>query len=255
MKYKAIKGRVFNVVQFEVNPKTGESLNFSEANIKACVAHKSITSYAYIRHDKDVYTTDDEKNGHKAGTPKPPHYHIIIKCDNAIELGTIAKWLGIPPQYVEIPKGRGAFLDCVQYLTHESEKEQVLGKYLYSDSEITANFDFRAELNKREDNKIKYGVDLGEKNQMRYDVLYLGKRLYDCRKSNPILYLDDCMILEKLRHRYLTEVAQIPPLRINFYIDGDGGIGKNTASKVLAKSLFPDMEKPYFEVGASGVTF
>lgn len=250
-----MKNRIFNITQYETNPSTGESLNFSEDNIKNCISHKTIKAYAYIRHDKDVYTSDDEKNGYKAGEPKPPHWHIVIKCDNAIELETIAKWLAIPPQYVDVPKGRGAFLDCVQYLTHESEKEQNKGKFLYPDDEIKTNFDFRAELIKREEQKLKYGGDLSGKNQMRYDVLYRGKTLYECRKSDPLLYLDDCMTLEKLRHRYLTEIAQTPPLRISFYIDGDGGMGKNTASKVLAKILFPDIEKPYYEVGASGVAF
>lgn len=145
-----MKNRIFNVTQYEVNPTTGESLNFNEDNIKRCISHKTIKTYAYIRHDKDVYTSDDEKNGYKAGDPKPPHWHLVIKCDNAIELETIAKWLDIPPQYIDVPKGRGAFLDCVQYLTHESEKEQKKGKYLYSDDEIKANFDFREELTKRE---------------------------------------------------------------------------------------------------------
>lgn len=47
----------------------------------------------------------------------------------------------------------------------------------------------------------------------------------------------------------------MPTLRINIYIDGPGGIGKNTASRVLAKLLFPDIEKPYFECGGNGVNF
>lgn len=102
-----MKNRIFNITQYETNPSTGESLNFSEENIKNCISHKTIKTYAYIRHDKDVYTSDDEKNGYKAGDSKPPHWHIVIKCDNAIELDTIAKWLDIPPQYIDVPKGRG----------------------------------------------------------------------------------------------------------------------------------------------------
>ena len=43
---------------------------------------------------------------------------------------------------VDIPKGRGAFLDCVQYLTHSSEKCQEEGKALYPDSEVFSNFDW-----------------------------------------------------------------------------------------------------------------
>lgn len=250
-----MRKRVFHAVQLENNPSTGESFNFNEDNIKRCLNHKVIKEYAYIRHDKDVYTKDDEKNGHTAGEPKPPHWHIVIRCDSAIEIETIAKWLGIPQQYVDAPKGRGAFLDSVEYITHESDKEQAKGKHLYSDDEMKANFDFRGELDKRETNRLKYGKDMDIKEQMRFDVLYLGKTLYECMKESPLNYLDDCQTLEKLRHRYLVEIATIPSLRINFYIDGDGGMGKNTAARLLAKVLFPNKEKPYFEVGASGVAF
>lgn len=250
-----MRSRVFNIAQYERNPVTGEDLHFGETNIKQCIEHKSIKSYAYIRHDKDAYTADDEKNGYKAGEPKPPHWHIVLRCDNAIEIETIAKWLDIPQQYIDVPKGKGAFLDCVAYLTHEGEKEQAKGKHLYADEEIKANFDFRTELIQREEKKLKYNGDLSPKDQMRYDVLYGGKTLRDCRKADHLAYMNDCQTLEKLRHRYLTEVAPMPSFRINFYIDGDGGMGKNTAAKLLAKVLCPNDEKPYFEVGATGVAF
>ncbi|MCM1541569.1 MAG: Rep family protein [Blautia sp.] len=257
MKHKAIKARIFNAVQFEVNPKTGESLHFSEANIKACVAHKSITNYAYIRHDKDVYTKDDEKSGHKAGTPKPPHYHIIMKCENAIELDTVAKWLGIPPQYVEIPKGRGAFLDCVQYLTHESEKEQVLGKYLYADSEITANFDFRAELTKRDENKLKYDRDLDHEQQILYDVMYGGKTIRQVIDEDRIFYMNNYKKVDSARLKYIQQ-CNPPTMRINYYIEGKGGVGKGLASRAIARSLYPDLEKDddiFFCIGDGKATF
>ena len=249
-----MKSRIFNITQYEVNPMTGESLNFNEDNIKLCISHKTIKQYAYVRHDKDTYTADDKKNGYEVGKPKPAHWHIVLKTDAAIEIDTIAKWLGIPSQYVDVPHGRGAFLDCVQYLTHESSKEQSKGKHLYSDDEIKSNFNFRETLDKREESKLK-GKDLDIREQMRFDVLYEGKTLQQCRKEDSSNYLNDCFMLEKYRHKYLTEHAEMPPFRINFYIDGKGGIGKNTASKLLAKVLFPDVEKPYFEVGASGVAF
>ena len=54
-------------------------------------------------------------------------------------------------------------MDCVQYLTHESEKCQKEGKALYEDSEVIANFDWRKELNEREENRAKYGGDLSPK--------------------------------------------------------------------------------------------
>ena len=40
---------------------------------------RSVRLYAYILHDKDTYTIEDEKENaeHKAGTLKPSHWHII----------------------------------------------------------------------------------------------------------------------------------------------------------------------------------
>jgi hypothetical protein len=259
---KNIKGvfimrkRIFSISQYEFNPTTGEDLHFNEENIKNCVAHKTIKEYAYIKHDKDVCTKEDEVNGHKIGDVKPTHWHLIIKCDRAVELETIAKWLGIPPQYVEVPGGVGAFLDCVKYLTHEDEKQQKLGKYFYSDDEVIANFDFREALAKRDEQRLRYnGHDLSVKDQMRYDVHYNGKTLRECQIEDPINFNRDVFTLRKYRGEYLTYIAQMPNYRINFYIDGKGGIGKGTCSKLLAKVLFPNIENPYFEVGGSGVPF
>lgn len=250
-----MKSRIFNISQYEVNPKTGESLNFNEENIKNCISYKSIKQYAYIRHDKDVCIEDDEKNGYKAGDPKPAHWHVVLRCDDAMEISTIANQLGIPENQIDVPKGRGAFLDCVRYLTHEDEKQQAKGKHLYLDDEIKSNFDFRKDIDERLEKRLKYGGDLSSKDKMMSDVLYYGKTLEECSKEDLYTYMKNCLTLEKLRHKYLVEVAQVPSLRINFYIDGPGGIGKNTASRLLAKSLFPDIEKPYFECGGNGVNF
>ena len=263
-KVKKITARVFSFSQNEYNNKTNESLNFNEENIKSCIAHKTIKQWAYIRHDKDVYTQEDILELHKIyagvakhiGDPKVPHWHGVLRTDRAVDVNTIAKWLNIPPQQIEIPRGGNrAFLDCVEYLTHEDDKQQDQGKYLYSDEEVKANFDFRKELMDRKERLLKYGKELNEVEQMISDVLYYGKTLAACMKEDPYTYMKNCLTLERYRHKYLVEVAPVPSLRINIYIDGPGGIGKNTASRVLAKLLFPDLEKPYFECGGSGVSF
>ena len=126
----ALKSRVFNVMQYERHPETGEVL-LTEEKIKDAVAHRTIKRYAYIAHDEDVYSALDEEQDadHVKGQKKPKHWHIVIEMgSNAAEVATIAKWLGIKDNYVNVAKGRGAFLDCCQYLTHEDEKQQGLGK-------------------------------------------------------------------------------------------------------------------------------
>ena len=252
-----MRSRVFNVSQYEKNPVTGEDLKFNENNIKSCIEHKMIKEYAYIRHDKDTYTADDEKNGYKAGEQKPPHWHIVLKCDNAIELDTIAKWLGIQPQYIDVPKGKGAFLDCVDYLSHRSAKEQTKGKHLYDDNEIISNFDFRTELAKREDNKLKYGRDLDYEQQILYDVMYGGKTIRQVIDEDRIFYMNNYKKVDSARLKYIQQCPP-PSMRINYYIEGKGGAGKGLASRAIARSLYPNLEKDddiFFCIGDGKATF
>ena len=190
------KWRIFNIMQYEKHPETGEVLLTEEKIKLALMSHKTIKRWAYICHDKDVYSAlDEEQNpNHIAGEVKPPHWHIVIECGtSAVEIGVIAKWFGIADNYVETAKGAGAFLDCVQYLTHEQEKQQMLGKRLYDDSEVQSNFDFRAELDKRAENKIKYGRDLNLKEQIRIDVLLHGMTLRQVIEKYPYVSTRFCI--------------------------------------------------------------
>lgn len=259
MKNKELSSRIFEVMQYIKHPISGEEL-ISLDIIKKALKHKTIKKWAYVLHDKDVYLEKDEKENpeHKAGMPKPAHYHIVIWTgSNNMDIEVIAKWFGVATNFVEIKKGRGAFLDCVEYLTHEAEKQQDLGKYRYNDKEVVANFDFRAELDARMATRLKYGGDLSIKEQFRYDVLVSGKTLVECQLENPLAYSDDMATLKKLRLEYLYN--QTPPTtRINYYISGRGGVGKGLASRALARSLFPDLKNDdeiFFIIGAENATF
>ena len=220
------RARVMEVVQYEKNPKTGESLNFGEDNIKSALTHKSIKLYGYILHDTDPYTQHDfdeyvKRNGDEpswaVGDHKARHWHCVIKCSNAIDIEAVARWFGVPVSQVEIARGKDAFLDKMQYLTHEDDKQQDLGKTLYPDERVTANFDFRKELNERQANRLKYGRDLDAKDRMLYDVLYEGKTLAECLAEDRTLYMDNLDKLKKFRADYLNR-APVPKTRINFYL-------------------------------------
>lgn len=257
-----VTARIFNIMQYCKHPDTGEVL-ITENTIITALAHKSIKRYAYILHDKDVYSEKDEEDDsrHKAGTLKPPHFHIVIQCVQT-ELDTIARWFCIASNYVEIPAGKGAgkFLDCVMYLTHEDYKQIELGKYRYPDEEVKANFDFRTALDKRAENRDKYGIDvISNKQQIRLDVLNGIKSLNDIRREFPIIFTEDIDKLKKLRGAYL-ETVNPPTTRINYYIYGNGGVGKGLTSRALARALFPDMADKddceiFFEIGADNVSF
>ena len=280
-----MNARVINICQYEKNPRTGEDLGFSEENILSAIEHKTIKRWAYILHDKDLYSEQEEEKCIEAlaaeydrmegpslskeeyirdnqwvhaGETKPRHWHIVAKTDSAKELQVFATWFGVKEQYIDVPKGKGAFLDCVQYLTHEAENQQKDGKHRYSDEEVKANFDFRKELDELAANRNKYGKDLSIRDQYRYRVLYEGLTIRQLVKEDKLAYMDDFAVLEKLRFKYINDYAPLPRIRINYYVCGLGGIGKGLICRALARSLYPEYENDqdiFFEVGAKGAPF
>lgn len=258
----AIKSRIFNVMQYACHPETGQVL-LTEDKIKDALAHRTIKRWAYICHDADVYSALDEEQNplHIKGHTKPKHWHIVIEMgSNQVEVSVIARWLGIADNFVSVAKGTGAFLDCVQYLTHEDDKQQGLGKRLYEDSKVKANFDFRYELDARAERKARYGKDLNDRDRIRNEVLLHGMTLREVVEKYPLIYQEDFTYLEKCRLRYISTISKMPQARINYYIEGRGGIGKGLISKAIARSLIDrdgtmDDDDIYFEVGADKASF
>lgn len=282
-----MKARTINICQYEVNPRTGEDLHFGEENIMSALEHKTIKQAAYVLHDKDIYTEDEETTCIEAlgkeydrkgqdecdgltkedyikreqwvhvGEPKPRHWHIVAKCDRAVELSVYATWFGVPENQIDVPKGRGAFMDCVEYLTHENPKQIAAGKHRYEDEEIHANFPFREELDRRALSRAKYGQDVDRKTELRLKVLDGELTLRDIKKNYRLNYIQDRDTLMKFRLEFIQDAAP-PKVRHNFYICGGGGIGKGVASVLLAHALYPDIEDEddlLFRVGADGTTF
>lgn len=263
---KELKSRIFNCLQYEKNPKTGADLNFSEANIISCMKHKSITRYAYIRHDKDTVTEWDIENGKGAytdadlGKPKGVHWHIVIECEKGLmPVSTIARWLGIPESMVEIPKGRGAFIDCVEYLRHSDIRQELKGKYQYDATDVKANFDWETEVTQLVLRKTKYEKPLSQADFLKNEVLYNGMLLRDVQDRYPTIYQKEQTVFDRLRMKYLTERAPLPPTRVNFYIEGKSGYGKDTMARSIARGLFPELigddDAVFFEIGGNKVTF
>lgn len=93
--------------------------------------YKTIKKYAYILHDKDKDTT--------------PHYHIYVNFGKSgVDSKIVAQWFGVQEPQIERIKGRAT--DMLLYLTHGQPSQK--NKYQYSPSEVIANFDFEAEIEK-----------------------------------------------------------------------------------------------------------
>ena len=238
---KPIKSRTFSIMQYE---------DFlTEEKIKAVLSsYKTIKKWAYIKHDKDI---NEETKG-----IKKPHFHIVLQFDQLMPHTTIAKWLGIKHNYVEVPKGTKAFIQCVQYLTHESDAQQKLGKYLYPDNEVFSNFDFREELDLyKSKNLLKGGKN--KKLELREQVLKNGLKLSEIIARD---YVSDMSSLQLCRKEYLRNFATMPPTRINYYIHGGSGAGKSFSSIALAKTLVDPLnqmkdEEIYFTTGQGAAMF
>lgn len=282
--------KVFNIMQYCKHPITGEVL-ITEEQIKSLFERRTIKSLAYILHDEEDFNEEDEENDlnrckkeyeklseeekketsleeyvkknhwKKAGDKKPPHFHVVFRTDRNTDLETVADWLGIPVQYVDGARyrkgerdGQLTFVDLLRYLTHESEKEQAKGKHRYSDENVIANFDWRKMIEEADVRAEKYG-NISPKKFYRDKVLNEGMTIAEVKADNLEAYNEDWVFLKKCRNEYLSNTAPMPDFRINIYLDGAGGIGKNTASKAIAHALFPDMEKSYFEVGGENTSF
>ena len=270
----SMKIRQFTIVQFEVNPRTGEYIGSLLDIANNLTKYKTFTEWAWIIHDKDTYTQDaiDDMNNTlrdeakkkgitdeaainqymqnnawaAVGQYKGKHIHIVGKMNCPLEIWKIAKWLGVPEYLVKNAKGKGAFLDCVEYLTHEDEAQQKLGKYRYDDScvNVSENFaDWRAQLDERQINELKYGKGKTTKQKFIVDVQKYGKTIAQCeREMDPNDFNDIEQKLRRARATYIHLNAKVPNTRLTFYVCGDGGDGKDELCKLLARALCPEYE-------------
>lgn len=168
--------------------------------------YKTIKKYAYILHDKDADTS--------------PHYHIYVNFGKSgVDSKIVAQWFGVQESQVERIKGRAT--DMLLYLTHGQESQK--NKYQYSPSEVVANFDFEAEIEK---SKI-----LGDFKKYSY--------------AEQLKYIDTLPIaekktafgtLEKLWKIHCQVLSLQPDRDIDvMFIYGMPGTGKTTYAKRFAE--------------------
>lgn len=248
--------------------ENGEEIVYlsEEMILEAIGKHKSIKEWAYIKHDKDVITEEDTSldniaKGKQKGDKKDAHWHVLLKCPNAVDIEAVARWFGVGLNFIQIKHGKGAFADCLRYLTHEDPKQQDKGKHLYSDDEVKSNIKWREILEKQEEEyEALGGVPQGDK---EFFFTAVGRGLMtpaEVEEENPIFYYQFCDKLKRLRKEYVSEKMPVPRYRSNFYITGKSGMGKTQFSKMFARSLVKDgwEKRPqdvFFVVGHKGSRF
>lgn len=227
-----LEGRIFEITTDWVHPDTGEVITTPE-KIKEVVARKGNDRTAWVNHDKDLYTSDDLAENPRAvlGQPKPAHVHAVEERRNQTLLSAVARAYGLPPNFIKVRKGHGAFISGVEYLSHESPSQQALGKYLYDDSEIHANFPFREELTKRvaRRSNASRSNNAGGK-QTPIDNLAMriqeeGMTLRKARESDPLSFNRAKRRMVDSRATFLKS-APMPSFRTNYYFGGPARTGK-----------------------------
>lgn len=78
-------------------------------------------NFAAILHDQDIYEDGDHK-----GELKKPHWHVVFRFKNAVWNTSIAKELGITPNYLEACKDVDASL---LYLVHYGNSDKAQYEY------------------------------------------------------------------------------------------------------------------------------
>lgn len=117
-----------------------DHLPFSLDEMKKRIENLGAKRYAYIIHDKD--------NGEK------PHLHAMLSFENARSINAVAKQLGDNPQQLEKWTNKSAN-NGFAYLIHATNEARAKGKHLYSENEVTANFDYPALMRKIESDIVK----------------------------------------------------------------------------------------------------
>ena len=198
----------------------------TEDKIKEAVCKRGIKKFAYILHDKDTYTEDDEKKNpeHKAGTLKEPHWHICLQFKDSQNTKYVAKWFDIEEQYVN-KSSSGHYEDMLLYLIHKNSSE----KFQYCIDEVHANFDYAQfiQSNGILKTRIQELTDLimdGTLKEYNY-FKYMTNSEFQLYKTS----------LEKAHEYYRDSIYDGNRQLEVIYISGGSGTGKTTLAKHIAE--------------------
>lgn len=274
-----LRASVFSVMQYEQHADTSEVM-VTQAQLDRGLSMGSVKKHAFAWHDQDRFDEAEAARQQSMGRSiapgdlKPRHVHIVIACDHDYSIRQISDWLMIPSARVKIPKelaekegqkpysGRGArekaFFDFCQYLTHEGSKHQA--KHQYSRSVVGANFDFDAALDGHMTSRAKAGGQgVTASDQLALRVLKGELTVAEAKEDDPLSFSRCSPRIRKMRAEFLAHQPP-PPHRINLYLEGPGGIGKDLLAKALARTLVPGdweprVRDPFFAIGGDNVSW
>lgn len=207
--------------------------------------------YAFILHDKDIYTELSElPSGASLGDKKPDHIHIAMSFTNARTIDSVAKALGVKPQTIEKFEGRYGKANMFSYLIHRTTQAIELGKHQYDVSEVTANFDYAGYMQDSSNNADSRNIDLDSvlAGIIKGDIIlkdFFTARYFDSTDVAGLFYVKHKAHIDKaINVRYNIQMSAHPDeggigLEL-IYIQGDAGSGKTTLAKEYAMRKYGD---------------
>lgn len=197
--------------------------------------------FAVILHDKDK----------ELGRPVEHHFHAMMEFPNARYASSVAKILGDKPQTIEIWDKK--IMTGFAYLTHRTEGSK--NKYQYDYSEVKANFDYGAAVDKY--------LASGEENEVKVKPEDLLDGLYDGTYSKNEV---ESALKGSQYGKYRKQIEDISAKRLQqeaeafceernlsggrvrvIWLYGETETGKTSFAKAIAEKK----GVPYYETGSA----
>lgn len=207
--------------------------------------------FSGIEHNKDTLILWDPDKQIDVIEPKRSHIHGFVELVKKRDLNVVAKWIGLEPQYIEIPKGRYGRENMLAYLIHAKDPS----KFQYNPKEVQtySTWDYmlyyREKYRVWEEHKATVSV---KQNNVKVDWLVrqvqLGKlTMTDIMENDnyKMIYADN-MRLIKDAQQFLNEeraYSTIKALDNNefqlsvIFITGEPGAGKSYFANKMCRSL------------------
>lgn len=191
-----------------------------EGLINRLEAIPHMDGYAWILHDKDK---DVE-----------PHYHVIIKLNNAYSVNYLCRQLEMPSNVIE--RVKTTFAKSLAYLIHQTPSAR--NKYQYSEGEVYSNVDFKALLiqsQKKQDASLRRDqliADIQNGEVKRYEL----EQYFRERDIDPIYRTKWKKDIESAFSVWLENISSSNDRNMSvIYVYGPSGTGKTTFVKDYAE--------------------